>query len=103
MLQRAALSRFTASRFQDDSSNEEGTIWESLNDGLPDTHPLTATAARPALAIKAAHTHTKTHNGRHLLAPAPSFLHITVSQNRKLHSPPTEKIALELLGYKDVL
>ena len=52
---------FTASRFQDDSSNEEGTIWESLNDGLPDTHPLTTIAARPALAIKAAHTHTKTH------------------------------------------
>ncbi|MEQ2157349.1 hypothetical protein GOODEAATRI_000965, partial [Goodea atripinnis] len=45
----------------DDSSNEEGTIWESLNDGLPDIHPLSAIAARPALAIKAAHTHTKTH------------------------------------------
>lgn len=56
-----ALSWFTASRFQDDSSNEEGTIWESLNDGLADMHPLTTAAARPALAIKTTHTHTKTH------------------------------------------
>lgn len=56
-----ALSWFTASCFQDDSSNEEGTIWESLNDGLPDMHPLTTAATRPALAIKVAHTHTKTH------------------------------------------
>lgn len=48
-------------RFQDDSSNEEGTIWESLNNGLPDTRPLAAAATRPTSAIKAAHTHTKTH------------------------------------------
>lgn len=56
-----ALSWFTSLCFQDDSSNEKGTIWESLNDGLPDMHQLTTTSTRPALAIKAAHTHTKTH------------------------------------------
>lgn len=55
-----ALSWFKALCFQDDSSNEEGTIWESLNDGLPDMLPLTTSSTRPALAIKAAYTHTKT-------------------------------------------